>query len=222
MVKLYFRYGTVGSAKTLNLLAVAHTYKQQEKSVLLLKPLIDDRFGKENITSRAGLSIQADYRISEKTVFSYQGESLTLVENLEENNLIDLDQNPLPACILVDECQFLAPQIIDQLWLITVRCQVPVILYGLRTNFKGFLFPGVKRIFERADVIEEIKTTCWFCNHKATHNLKISKGEPVLNGPEVELGLENMYKPSCKNCYLEKTYFFTGKDIHSFSKLEKS
>ena len=93
-------------------------------------------------------------------------------------------------------------EIIEQLWLITVRCQVPVILYGLRTNFKELCFRG-KKIMERADVIEEVKTTCWFCNRKATHNLKMNGDKAISQGPEVELGFEDKYLPTCVTSYLE-------------------
>ena len=208
MGKLYFRYGTVGSAKTLNLLAVAHNYRQQNKDVLLLKPQLDDRYGQENITSRAGLSLEADYTICDETFFSFDGKRFLQEQSCNAKKLIFLKKESLPSCILVDECQFLAAEMIEQLWLITVRCQVPVILYGLRTNFKGALFPAVKKIMERADVIEEVKTTCWFCNRKATHNLKMSGDKAISYGPEVELGFEDKYLPTCKNCYLGKLGFF--------------
>lgn len=186
MAKLYFRHGTVGSAKTLNLLAVAHNYRQQGKEILLIKPALDDRFGKKFIKSRAGLEKSADILANEETDLShydYEG--------------ID--------CILVDEAQFITPRLIDQLREITQEKNIPVICYGLRTDFKRNLFEGSKRLFELADTIEEIKTTCAFCNKKAIFNLKHSNGKAVTTGPSVDLGAEEKYFPACSNCYTDQT-----------------
>src|SRR5262249_44390923 len=132
MAKLYFRYGTVGSAKTLNLLAVAHNYRQQNKLVLLVKPALDVRFGRSFIKSRAGLEKEADVLVDENT------------------NLFDCNFEGI-ACILVDEVQFLSIRIIDQLRAITHRWEVPVICYGLRADFRTQLFEASKRLFEIAD-----------------------------------------------------------------------
>lgn len=182
MAKLYFRYGAVGSAKTLNLLAVAHNYKQQGKKILLLKPALDDRFGQPFIKSRAGLQKEADILINEET-------------NLEE-----LDFEGI-SCILVDEAQFLSPEIIEQLREITLKKQIPVICYGLRTDFRSHLFPGSKRLIELADSIEEVKSTCYYCNKKAIFNLKYVNGIPTLDGPTVDLGSEEKFHPACYSCY---------------------
>ncbi len=123
MAKLYFRHGTMGSAKTLNLLAVAHNYRQQGKKVLLFKPDMDTRFGRENIRSRAGLECKADILVeptSDLTQINYDGIS----------------------CILVDEAHFLSMEHIDQLRDISLDKDIPVICYGLRTDFRSKLFPG--------------------------------------------------------------------------------
>lgn len=182
MAKLYFRHGTVGSAKTLNLLAVAHNYRQQGKEVLLIKPELDVRFGKEQIKSRAGLEMPADILVSEKTSLmglSYEG--------------ID--------CILVDEAQFLASRIIEELREITIQKNIPVICYGLRTDFRSQLFAGSRRLMELADSIEEIKATCHFCNRKSIMNLKHVNGMACLDGPSIQLGAEEKYFPTCYGCY---------------------
>jgi thymidine kinase len=194
MAKLYFRYGTVGSAKTLNLLAVTHNYQQQNKRVLLIKPKLDTRFGDEDVTSRAGLTKKADFLVTEQTVFDSH----------------DFKGND---CILVDEAQFLGKSIIDQLRTIASTHNIPVICYGLRTDFRGNLFEGSKRLFEVADSIEEIKTTCSFCNRKAIFNLKLVDGKPTLTGPSIELGAEEKYLPACSTCYrnqLENQYVAHG------------
>ncbi len=123
MAKLYFRYGTVGSAKTLNLLAVAHNYRQQGKEVLLIKPSLDDRFGRSSIKSRAGLEKMADVLVH------------------EDSDLLTLNLEGI-SCLLVDEAQFLSSSIIDQLREITLQKNIPVICYGLRTDFRRNLFAG--------------------------------------------------------------------------------
>ena len=192
MAKLYFRYGTVGSAKTLNLLAVAHNYKQQGKKVILLKPAIDDRFGAREIRTRAGLYQGADFLIkADSRLFS------TDSPLIPDTSLEDC------SCILVDEAQFLLSQFVEDLFRLTVEQNIPVICYGLKTNFRGHLFSGSLRLIELADAIEEVKTTCSYCNSKATFNLKLLDGHPVLSGKEVDLGAEEKYLPACKACYLK-------------------
>lgn len=202
MAKLYFRYGTMGSAKTLNLLAVAHNYEQQGKKVCLLKPQLDTRFGAQVIRSRAGLEKAANYLISQNT-------------ELKPSDFKSFD------CILVDECQFLGEDIIDQLRVISIINNTPIICYGLRTDFKSRLFPGSKRLMEISDSIEEIKTTCSYCNRKAIFNLKFKNGVPVNTGPSVELGAEEKYQPSCNHCYYEKLNICHKKENPTQSSIEK-
>ncbi len=185
MAKLYFRYGTVGSAKTLNLLAVAHNYEQQKKRAFVIKPELDVRFGRELVHSRAGVEKKADLLCGAQTVLdraAFQG--------------VD--------CILVDEAQFLSPELIDQLRAVSQEQGIPVICYGLRTDFRRQLFPGARRLLELADSIEEIKTTCNFCNRKAIFNLKLQGGVPTLGGPTIDLGAEEKYLPACSSCYTKK------------------
>lgn len=182
MAKLYFRYGTVGSAKTLNLLAVAHNYRQQGKKVLLMKPDLDVRFGKERIKSRAGLEMDADVLISDE-------HSLRGVEYIGV------------SCILVDEAQFLSAKVIEALRHIALDSDIPIICYGLRTDFKSHLFEGSARLLELADSIEEVKATCHFCNRKSIVNLKHVNGAATNEGPVVDLGAEEKYFPACYKCY---------------------
>ncbi len=185
MAKLYFRYGTVGSAKTLNLLAVAHAYTQQDKRVVVIKPEVDVRFGKETIKSRAGLEREADLLVTPDSILPF--EKLTGVH-----------------CVLVDEAQFLSKKVVEQLRRITTELGIPVICYGLRTDFKSQLFEGAKRLMEVADDISEVKTTCYSCNKKAVFNLKSVGGKPTLTGPVFELGAEEKYIPACPRCYEQK------------------
>lgn len=182
MAKLYFRYGAMGSSKTLNLLAVAHNYRQQGKKVLLMKPDFDIRFGKERIKSRAGLEMQADI----------------LIES--EESLRGIDYSGI-NCILVDEAQFVSARVVEELRSITLKWDIPIICYGLRTNFKSYLFEGSARLMELADSIEEVKATCYYCNRKSTMNLKLIDGVAQSDGATVDLGAEEKYYPTCYNCY---------------------
>lgn len=182
MAKLYFRHGTVGSAKTLNLLAVAHNYRQQGKKILLMKPDLDIRFGKERIKSRAGLEMQADLLI------------------VDEGSLRGIDYVGV-NCILVDEAQFLSGKVIEELRKIALDFDIPILCYGLRTDFKSRLFEGSARLMELADSIEEVKATCHFCNKKSIMNLKHVNGMATSEGPTVELGAEEKYFPTCYKCY---------------------
>lgn len=185
MAKLYFRHGTVGSAKTLNLLAVAHNYERQGKTVLVLKPSFDTRFGADKVASRAGLERTAHLLVGEGTEFDpadFEG----------------------CHCVLVDEAQFLTPRHVDQLRDITRKAGCPVICFGLRTDFRTQLFPGSRRLLELADAIEEVKTTCAFCNKKAIFNLKLVDGVADLAGPSAQLGAEETYQPVCSDHYVEK------------------
>lgn len=182
MAKLYFRHGTVGSAKTLNLLAVAHNYRDQGKKVLLMKPEMDTRFGKEKIKSRSGLEMEAD----------------VLIQNIDSVRKIDYQG---VDCILVDEAQFLSAGVIEEFRRITMDFGIPVLCYGLRTDFKSYLFEGSRRLMELADSIEEVKATCHYCDRKSIMNLKHVNGRSTNEGPSVDLGAEEKYFPTCYKCY---------------------
>lgn len=184
MAKLYFRYGTMDSAKTLNLLAVAHNYRKQGKRVVLAKPALDDRFGDRSVASRAGLQGEADLLLDANTKISPE-------------TLRDVD------CVLVDEAQFLSPAVVDQLRMITLTLGVPVICYGLRTDFQTRGFPGALRLLEVADSIEEVKVTCQHCGRKAVFNLRTAGGQAVIEGDQISLGDEE-YVPVCWLHYVER------------------
>lgn len=186
MAKLYFRYGTMGSAKTLNLLAVAHSYQLQQKKVLILKPKLDTRFTEDSVRSRSGLEKPADLLVTDETRLGPD-----VLETL--------------ACILVDEAQFLHPTFVDHLRAISRDRSIPVICYGLRTDFRTQLFPGSKRLLELADSIEEIKNTCHYCNKKSIYNMRMINGKGVLEGPQILLGAEETYLSVCPKCYHDHT-----------------
>ena len=191
MAKLYFRYGTVGSAKTLNLLAVAHNYERQGKGVVVMKPSVDTRFGASRVASRAGLEREADLLLENQTELPPE--------------LFDSCH-----CVLVDEAQFVSAFVIDQLRELTAARDIPVICYGLRNDFRTHLFAGSRRLLELADSIEEIKTTCACCNRKAVFNLKSVDGKPTLAGPSRTLGCEELYLPACHTHYVEKLGLSAG------------
>ncbi len=184
--KLYFRYGTMNSSKTANLLMVAYNYISQNKKILLIKPDIDTRFGMDKIKSRTGLENKANILLKNS-------------ESLLDNGIDYTEYH----CILVDEVQFLTEKQIEELRIITQK--VPVICYGLRTDYKTNLFPGSKRLIELADTIEEIKTTCAFCNKKSIINLKYLNNKIIKEGAdEIDLGSEEKYLSSCWNCWYIK------------------
>lgn len=169
----------------MNLLAVAHNYERQGKTCLVVKPRFDTRFGADEVVSRAGLSRVAHIMVADDTT-------------------LDLDRIAGSQCVLVDEAQFLSPALVDQLREVTRVLDIPVICYGLRTDFRTHLFPGSRRLLELADTVEEIKTTCAFCNRKAIFNLKSQGGEATLAGPSKQLGAEELYQPTCYIHYMEK------------------
>jgi thymidine kinase len=182
MAKLYFRYGTVGSAKTLNLLAVAHNYRQQGKTVKIIKPAIDTRFEVNMVRSRAGLELPADI-------------VLQPADTLDPLTWSDVQ------CVLVDEAQFLTAAQVEQLRDVTLHHDIPVLCYGLRTDYLLRLFEGSKRLLELADCIDEVKATCHRCNHKSIVNVRHAQGHIVTDGPTVLLGAEESYAPTCYACY---------------------
>ena len=174
MAKLYFRHGTMDSAKTLNLLAVAHNYRSQGKRVLLVKPRTDDRFGAAAIRSRAGIEAEADLLVDDAT-------------RLDPADFRGVD------CVLVDEAQFLAKAHVWQLGDVVDRLGIPVLAYGLRTDFRGELFEGSHYLLAWADELEEIKTIC-HTGKKATMVVRVDgNGRAVREGPQVEIGGNDRY-----------------------------
>lgn len=186
MPKLYFRHGTMNSSKTANLLMTAYNFNSQQKKVILMKPLLDTRFGDTMIQSRA-----------------VQGMTSDVIIQRDMNDFSSL----LPVdCVLVDEAQFLSTSNIDGLR--DLAMHTIVICYGLRTDYKTELFEGSKRLFEVADTIEEIKTSCGTCQRKAVVNSKFillpdSKTKKIIKSgsSSVDLGCEEKYQPLCWSCY---------------------
>ena len=187
MAKLYFKYGVMGSSKTAQALITKFNYEEKGMRVWLIKPQTDDRDGDNIVRSRIGLSCPA-------YVLPYQEDVYESYRNL--SNQVDV--------IIVDECQFISEKQVDQLADIVIIYNVPVLCFGLRTDFRTKMFPGSKRLLEIADSITEIKTIC-ACGKKATVNVRMDEnGRIVTEGEQILIGGNDRYTPMCYQCYMEK------------------
>ncbi len=183
MAKLYFRYGVMGSSKTANALMVRYNYEERGQETLLVKPAVDQRDGARFVASRAGLTHPCIY-------FS---------------DLRAMPDGALTryACIIVDEAQFLSREEGRYLTHLVDDVGIPVICYGLRTDFQGNFFPGSQELMACADIIEEIKTICW-CGKKATCNARIDEtGKVIKEGEQVVLGANDRYIGLCRRHWKE-------------------
>lgn len=178
MAHLYFRYGAMGSSKTANALMVAYNYHEKGQRAILAKPSLDVRDGANIMASRIGLShgcmpVESLVRMGDEEIRQY-------------------------SCVIVDEAQFCTRAQVERFVEIVDDCEVPVICYGLRTDFRRELFEGSKWLLAWADRIEEIKTVCW-CGHAATCNARIGEdGHMVTEGGQVELGANDRYTSLCR------------------------
>ncbi|MDO4403670.1 MAG: thymidine kinase [Atopobiaceae bacterium] len=178
MAKLYFRYGSMGSSKTANALMVAHNFEEKGMRALLAKPALDNRDGANVMASRIGIS-----------------RPCITVEQLVSMSNEDL--RPY-VCVIVDEVQFCTKAQVERLTDIVDECDIPVICYGLRTDFQRNLFEGSLWLLAWADVIEEVKTVCW-CGHAATCVARFDKnGIMVTEGSQVQLGGNDSYTSVCR------------------------
>lgn len=187
MAKLYFKYGAMGCSKTAQALITKFNYEERGMKVLLLKPAVDNRDGETVVKSRIGLTSEA-------------------VTVAPEQNLYKLYQEKYLSCnvIIVDECQFLTPEQVDELGNIVIDYNIPVLCFGLATDFLTHLFPGSRRLFEIAESISEIKSVCR-CGAKATVNARMDDfGNIVYEGEQVVLGGNDRYIAMCRKCWLQK------------------
>lgn len=190
MANMYFRFGAMNCGKSTALLQVAYNYCEQNMKVLLIKPLVDKKAGNK-VSSRIGIEKQVDLLLSEDE---------TIKENIVSGKV---DISNLNA-ILVDEAQFLTSKQVNELWVISKLCDIPVICYGLKTNFKGELFEGSKALLEKSDKLEELSTICK-CGNKARFNSRVENNNYVYEGKEIAIdGLEATYEPLCGKCYIQK------------------
>lgn len=190
MAKLYFRYGAMNSGKSTALMQVAHNYEERDMFVRVLKPAIDSK-GDDFLVSRLGVKRKVDYLIEKE-------------DDLYEN-FNDIEQGQNISCILVDEVQFLTSDQIDQLMKIAVIKNVPVICYGLRTDFQTNGFEGSRRLLMVAHSIEELKTICR-CGRKAIFNGRKIDGLFVFEGSQVAIDGEHEveYESMCAKCYYDR------------------
>lgn len=184
MAKLYFRYGAMGSGKSIDILKVAYNYEERGQRVLMFTSKLDDRDEVGVISTRVGMNREA-------IIFN---EDTNLFKIIEKSN----KQREI-SCILVDESQFLSKKNVDELSDVVDYLKIPVICYGLRADFRTDLFVGSKRLLEVADEIEEIKTIC-SCGRKATNNVRFFNDEIVKEGPQVFVG-DTEYKSLCRKCF---------------------
>ena len=186
MAKLYFKYGAMGSSKTAQALITKYNYEENDMKVWLIKPSADTRDGATILRSRIGLESQVQIIAPDMDVFA----------------LFQKEQAGKCNVIIVDECQFLTPAQIDQLRAIVDAYNIPIMCFGLRTDFQTRLFPGSLRLMEVADTIQEIKTIC-DCGAKATVNARIDgAGYIVTEGAQVFLGGNDAYIAMCHKCYV--------------------
>ena len=186
MAKLYFKYGAMGSSKTAQALITKYNYEENGLKVWLIKPSADTRDGEQILRSRIGLESPAD-------VIAPGTDIYLLFQDTQEGKC---------DVIIVDECQFLTESQIDQLRALVNDYNIPVMCFGLRTDFQTRLFPGSRRLMEVADTIQEIKTIC-DCGAKATVNARIDgDGHIITQGAQVVLGGNDSYIAMCHKCYI--------------------
>ena len=174
MAKLYFRYGAMGSSKTANAIMVQYNYTERGQKVLMVKPKLDNRDGARTVLSRCGLKTECVF--------------------VEEMDDVDVKQYD---CVIVDEAQFLTKEQVRALVRIVDEYNVPVICYGLRTDFQGNFFEGSLWLMAWADTIEEVKTICW-CGRKATCNARVMDGRVIKEGDQILLGGNSQYVSLCR------------------------
>jgi len=185
MAQLFFKYGAMNSGKSIEILKVANNYEEQNKCVLLFTSGLDTRDEIGYISSRIGLRRSARPVFADTNVFDE-------VKNDPSN----------PSCILLDEVQFLSKEHVLQLAKIVDELNIPVMGFGLKNDFQNELFEGSQYMLIYADKVEEMKTICWFCERKATMNLRVDEaGKPVYTGEQIQIGGNDSYYPVCRKCH---------------------
>ena len=198
MAKLYFRYGAMNSGKTTGLLQTAYNYEEREQRVLLIKAVLDTK-GDNKVVSRLGVEREVDLLVdADDDVRALVHKQCKATQDAPVRDSVD--------CILVDEAQFLTPLQVDQLMELVLVDDVPVLAYGIRTDFRTVSFPGSRRLLEIAHSLEELKTICR-CGRKAVFNARKNVGENshfIFEGGQVAIdGTEVTYESLCGKCYLE-------------------
>jgi len=188
MAQLYFYYSAMNAGKSTALLQSAHNYNEQGMNVVLFTAALDNRHGEGRVTSRIGLHETAEM-FDDSTEFFF-----ILSEKTQHKKI---------SCMLVDEAQFLSSEQVDQLARVVDQLNIPVLCYGLRTDFQAELFSGSQRLLAIADKLKELKTVC-SCGRKATMTIRVdSDGSPVTSGSQVEIGGNSRYESKCRRHYYE-------------------
>lgn len=201
--KLYFRYGTMGSAKTAMLLTTAYNFEERGMRYVCMKPFIDTREQLNVIRSRIGIERECTWIYQDTDLYA------TARELFERAGAVI-------EWFLIDEAQFLTAEQVDQLSRVVDDFGCNVVCYGLRTDFQSHLFEGSRRLFEIADTIDEIKSTCT-CGHKTIINARIdSNGDFVEEGAQVEIGGDDKYIAVCRKCWRNKRIEQSERDILPF------
>ncbi|MFS0561647.1 thymidine kinase [Terribacillus sp. 179-K 1B1 HS] len=185
MAQLFFKYGAMNSGKSIEILKVANNYEEQNKSVLIFTSGIDTRDEVGYVSSRVGLRRKA-------------------IPIFEETDILKIvkEHEPTPHCVLIDEVQFISKEHVLQLAAIVDTFGIPVMGFGLKNDFQNELFEGSRYMLIYADKIEEMKTICWFCERKATMNLRVDDhGKPVYTGDQIQIGGNDSYYPVCRRCH---------------------
>jgi thymidine kinase len=191
MAKLYFYYSSMNAGKSTNLLQSSYNYKERGMNTLVLAPMMDDRYGEGRVTSRIGIE-------SEAKTFRTDTDLLEVVEEFRA-------EKPL-HCVLIDEAQFLTRDQVFQLSEVTDDLNIPVLAYGLRTDFQGEPFEGSKYLLSWADNLKELKAIC-DCGSKATMVLRMDEnGNAVTQGSQVEIGGNDRYVSMCRK-HFKEAYF---------------
>lgn len=184
LAQLYYKYGTMNSGKTIEILKVAHNYEEQGKPVVIMTSSLDTRDEFGVISSRIGMRRKAIPITDDMDIFAY-------INSFKDK----------PYCVLIDECQFLSKKNVYDLARIVDELGVPVMAFGLKNDFQNHLFEGSRELLLMADKIEEIKTICQFCSKKATMVLRTQDGKPVYEGEQIQIGGNETYIPVCRKHY---------------------
>ncbi|HEM3181072.1 TPA: thymidine kinase [Streptococcus suis] len=184
MAQLYYKYGTMNSGKTIEILKVAHNYEEQGKPVVIMTSALDTRDAFGVVSSRIGMRREAVAIDDEMDIFGY-------IEKME----------PRPYCVLIDEAQFLRRHHVYDLARVVDELDVPVMAFGLKNDFRNELFEGSKHLLLLADKLDEIKTICQYCSKKATMVLRTQDGKPTYEGAQIQIGGNETYIPVCRKHY---------------------
>ena len=186
MAQLYYKYGTMNSGKTIEILKVAHNYEEQGKPVVIMTSALDTRDAFGVVSSRIGMRREAVPITDDMDVYAY-------IDGLDRK----------PFCVLIDEAQFLTKKHVYDFARVVDDLDVPVMAFGLKNDFKNDLFEGSKHLLLLADKIDEIKTICQYCSKKATMVLRTDHGIPVYEGAQIQIGGNETYIPVCRRHYFK-------------------